>query len=235
MNSHMHKVFSTAIVVAVAGCAATPPPTLQTGPEAEVTVDGLVRVDNTVMALVWWKPDMDLTPYTKFMLGQVDVAYQRDPGNRRSSLGADATAGNYALTSQQMRNLKDVFHQSVVEALTEDDGYELTTEPGPDVLRLDAALIDLIVSVPTQQTGVRENTFTRSFGMVTLVLDLRDSQSGEILARGADRRDPTRERGSSGMVRVNMAFVRSDVKRMFDEWANLLREGLDGFRAVPGQ
>ena len=234
MNSHMHKVFSTAIVVAVAGCASTPPPTLQTGPDAEVSVDGLVRVDNAVVPVAYRKPDMDLTPYTRFMLAPVHVAYQKDPGGRRTSLGASATAGNYALTSSQMQNLKDVFHQSVVEALTKDDGYELTTEPGPDVLRIDAALVDLVVSIPTQQTGVREQTFTRSYGMVSLVLELFDSQSGEVLARGADRRDPTRDRAGS-MTRVNAAFVRSDVKRMFDSWAVLLREGLDAFRGMPGQ
>ncbi len=83
MNSHMRTVVSAGILVAATGCAATPPPTLQTGPDAEVSVDGLVRVDHSLVPIAYLKPDMNLTPYTRFMLDPVEVAYQRDPGNRR--------------------------------------------------------------------------------------------------------------------------------------------------------
>ena len=144
----MHKIFSTGILVAVAGCASTPtpPPTLQTGPDAEVTVDGLVRVDHAVVPVAYRKPDMDLSQYTRFMLDSVEVAYQRDPGNRRRSpMGGGGD--NFALSPSQMETLKGMFHEAVVEALTKDDGYELTTEPGPDVLRITASLIDLVVRV----------------------------------------------------------------------------------------
>ena len=225
----MYKVFSTGILVVVAGCASTPPPTLQTGPEAEVTVDGLVRVDNAVVPVAYRKPDMDLTPYTRFMLDPVEVAYQKDPGNRMRSGGA-GTNDNFALSPSQMETLKGMFREAVVAALTNDDGYELTTEPGPDVLRIAASLVDLVVRVPTQRDG-RQRNFTRSYGLVTPVLELRDSQSGEILARAADRRDPTRNT-SSGMAEVSPTFVRSDTRRLFQHWANLLRERLDAFRVM---
>ena len=229
MNSHICKVFSTRILVAMAGCAATPPPTLQTGPDAEVTVDGLVRVDNAVVPVAYRKPDMDLTPYTRFMLDPVEVAYQKDPGDRRRSEIAGAS-GNFALSPSQMETLKGMFREAVVEALTEDDGYELTTEPGPDVLRITAALIDLVVSVPTERGG-RQDVYTRSYGLVTLILELRDSQSGEIFARAGDRRDPTRDTSTS-LAQVSPTFVRSDTRRLFQHWADLLRERLDAFRVM---
>jgi hypothetical protein len=203
MNSLMHKVISTGMVVAAAGCASSPPPTLQTGPEAEVTVDGLVRVDNPVVAVAYRKPDLDLTPYTRFMLDPVEVAYQKDPGNVRRS-GYAGAGNNFALSTSQMESFRGRFQEAVVEALTEDDGYELTTEPA---------------------------VYTRSYGLVTLVLDLHDSQSGEILARAADRRDPTRDTSSS-LASVNTAMVRSDVNRLFRHWADLLRERLDAFREM---
>ena len=230
MNSHMRRVFWTGILVAVAGCAATPPPTLQTGPDAEVTFDGLVRVDNAVVPVAYRKPDMDLTPYTRFMLDPVEVAYQKDPGNRRQS-GVVGANDNFALSPSQMETLKGMFRDAVVAALTKDDGYELTTEPGPDVLRITAALVDLVVRVPTQRGGGRQRNFTRSYGLVTAVLELRDSQSGEILARAGDRGDPTRDT-SAGLAEVSPAFVRSDTRRLFQYWADLLRERLDAFRAM---
>ena len=62
------------------GCATTSsPPTIQSGPAAEVTVDGLHRVDNSVMEIGYMKPDVDLRGYTAIMLDPVTVAYQRDP------------------------------------------------------------------------------------------------------------------------------------------------------------
>jgi len=227
MSSLMHKVIWTGMVVAVAGCVSTPPPTLQTGPDAEVTVDGLVRVDNAVVPVAYRKPDMDLTGYTRFMLDPVEIAYQKDPGGvRRSGMGfADE---NFALSSSQMESLRGRFQETVIEALTQDGGYELTTEPAADVLRITASLIDLVVSVPTEMSG-RQDVYTRSYGLVSLILELRDSQSGEILVRAGDRRDPTRNT-SDRLAAVTPGLVRSDVDRLFRHWADLLRERLDAFR-----
>ncbi len=227
MKSTFHAALASGIIVAVAGCATAGPPTLQAGPDAEVTIDGLVRVDNAVVPVAFRKPDLDLSGYTRFMLDPVEIAYQKDPGNRtRSTMGG--SGGNFALTSSQMDNLREMFQESVVEALTEDDGYELVTEPGPDVLRVSAALIDLVVSVPTEGDVGRGRTFAASYGLVSLILELYDSESGEVLVRGGDRRDPTRT-GGRQLAEVNSTWVRSDVTRMFDHWANLLRERLDAF------
>ncbi len=229
MNSLMRGAFSIGVLVAVAGCASTPPPppTLQTGPDAEVTIDGLVRVDNAAVPVSYQKPDMDLEPYTRFMLDPVEVAYQKDPGSRRQT-GVAGADDNFALTPRQMENLRGGFQEAVVKALTENNGYELTTEPGPDVLRISASLLDLVVRVPTDRMG-RQRSYTRSYGLVSVILELRDSESGEILARAGDRRDPTRDTTSS-LAEVSPVFVRADTERLFRYWANLLRERLDALR-----
>ncbi len=64
---------SIAVVSAlvVAGCAQTP--TFQTGPEAEVTHDGLTKLYKTVMDSVWARTDIDLTSYSKVMFQGVGV------------------------------------------------------------------------------------------------------------------------------------------------------------------
>ncbi len=223
---------SAGVLAATTGCASAPPPTVQTGPNAEVTADGLHRVDNSVMALAWVKPDMDLRGYTRFMLDPVVVAYQRDPQGRRS--GTPGGNQNFALSPEQMENFRNMFREAVVAALTENDGYELVDAPAPDVLRITAELVDLVVRVPTDRSG-RDRTFARSYGEVTLLLELRDSQSGEIYARAADRRDPTTNPGGNSMREVSPTFVRADVQRLFDYWANLLRTRLNEIRAVGPQ
>ena len=227
---------SLVAVVAVgllAGCA-TPssgPPTIQTGPDAEVSVDGLYRVDNSVMALAYMKPDIDLRGYTALMIDPVDVAYQRDPQGRRSASGVGAGSSNFALSSSQMEDFKSWFQEAVVEALTSDGGYRIVDTPGPDVLRITAELLNLIVRIPTQASVGRSRTFASSYGEVTLVVEVRDSESGEILARAADRRDPTGNTGRD-LVEVWPGFVRGDTQRLFRYWAGLMRERLDELRAV---
>ncbi len=215
----------------LAGCAsASGPPTLQTGPDAEVTVDGLYRVDNSLAALAWMKPDMDLRGYTAIMLDPVAVAYQTDPRGRTSG-APGAGAANFALNANQMDNLKSWFQEAVVEALSGNDGYRIVDTPGPDVLRITAELIDLIVRIPTQGAATRGRTAVRSYGEVTLVLEARDSQSGTILARAADRQDPTGNRNQD-LVVVRPSLVRSQTRRLFEYWAGLLRERLDELRQV---
>ena len=216
----------------LAGCAsASGPPTLQTGPDAEVTADGLYRMDNSLVALAWMKPDVDLRGYTAIMIDPVTVAYQRDPQGRTRSLGPGDPRGNFALTPTQMENLKSYFGEAVTEALSGDGAYRIVDAPGPDVLRITAELIDLIVRIPTQTTSARGGMAVRSYGEVTIVLEVRDSQSGEILARAADRRDPTGN-SAGGFVSVRQSFVTNDVRRLFAYWAGLLRERFDQLREV---
>ena len=223
------SLLSLGAAAILAGCAsASGPPTLQTGPNAEVTVDGLYRVDNSLAALAWMKPDMDLRAYTAIMIDPVAVAYQRDPQGRTRS---DGSSNNFALNRTQMENLKSWFQEAVVEALSGDGAYRIVDAPGPDVLRITVELIDLIVRIPTQQVGGRSRVFARSYGEVTAVLEARDSQSGEILARAADRRDPTTG-GTQGMARVEAGMIRNDVRRLFRSWADILRESLDALREL---
>jgi len=89
-----------------------------------------------------------------------------------------------------------------------------------------------VVNVPTERAG-RQDVYTRSYGLVSLILELRDSESGEILVRAGDRRDPTRNTDVR-LAEVNPVYVRADVQRLFGYWANLLRERLDAFAGGEG-
>jgi hypothetical protein len=91
--------------------------------------------------------------------------------------------------------------------------------------------MDLEVRIPTDRPGGRGGMAVRSYGEVTLVVDLRDSQSGEILARAGDRRDPTRNTDMS-LARVETVFVKADTERLFNYWADLMRERLDELRGL---
>ena len=229
------SIVSLAAAGLLAGCASAPtergPMVLQTGPDAEVTVDGLYRVDNSIMQLAYMRPDLDLRGYTAIMLDDVEVSYQKDPRGRTRTLGVGDPNANFALSESQMADFKNVFNEAVVEALSRDGGYRIVDTPGPDVLRITAHLTDLIVRTPTQESAGSNQRAARSYGEVTLILEVRDSQTGDIMARAGDRVDPTGN-PNQDLVAVRPSMVRTQVRRMFEYWAGLLRESLDELRAV---
>ena len=65
MKSLLKTATTAGILVGLAGygataAAQTPPLTVQTGPDAEISVDGLHRVDNSGLDLAYVKPDLNL-------------------------------------------------------------------------------------------------------------------------------------------------------------------------------
>ena len=229
------SIVSLAAAGILAGCSSTPAPrgpiVLQTGPDAEVTFDGLYRVENSVVQLAYMRPDIDLRGYSAILLDDVEVSYQMDPRGRTRATGVGSTTENFALTEAQMADFKDRFREAVVEALSSGDGFRIADTRGPDVLRITAELMDLIIRIPTQRGANAQTGATRSYGEVTLVLEVRDSQTGDIMARAADRVDPTGN-PSGDLVSVQPAAVRTQVRRLFEYWAGLLRESLDELRGV---
>ena len=215
-----------ALAASLTACAGAPAPPPSIAPDAEPSIDGLYPVDNSILQYAEAKRDLDLASYDAFVLGPVEVAYKKDPTIRTPG----QQDSNFALSAQQMETLKETFREEIERALTQDDGYALVTEAGPNVLRLDAYLIDLVVRFDREATVGRNRQYTDSYGEVTMILELKDSESGEILARVADRRDPTRT--TYEVVEVRSTFVRSDVTRMFRHWGETLRERLDAVRAA---
>jgi len=213
-------------LLAVAGCASSGPQGPATiAASGEQSVDGLYLMENTAFQVAYAKENLDLSGYDAILPTNITVAYKKDPGGQmRNSFDA-----NYALSNTQMETLGNIFREEFREALTENDGYMIATEPGPRVLEITPYLIDLIVRFPTQMEG-REDSFVDSYGEVTMILELRDSQSKEILARVAERGDPTRS--TYELAEVNPSFVQADVRQMFRTWANLARERLDAVRTA---
>ena len=51
-------------------------PRVETGPDAEVTHDGLHRVERSTMDTAWVKPDLDLRPYRKLILKGAEMTFR---------------------------------------------------------------------------------------------------------------------------------------------------------------
>jgi hypothetical protein len=225
------SVLTTLILVSAAEISYSGKEQLAEGDEADVSYDGLHRIKKSVMDEAYVKPDIDLSGYTKIMIDPVAVSYKRKPPPPAASMRASGSRSNFALTEQQMEQLTLLFHEAFVEAMTKNSTWEVTETSGPDVLRIEAELIDLVVKVPTRPSTSQTHYFVSEIGEVTLVAELRDSQSREVLARVADR-SLIKTAGSGDFAYTTGVSARADVRRLFDAWANLIRNGLDQVREI---
>ena len=116
-----------------------------------------------------------------------------------------------------------VVHEEFVKELEKSSTYQVASGPGADVLRVKPRVLDLYMNAPDVGPA-RSRTLVSSAGEMTLVADLADSTSGQVLARVADQRDA----GKGGrMYLVNGKVNEEEARKIAAGWAQILRKALD--------
>ncbi len=208
-------IAATIVVSPVApALAATPPETW----------DNLVEVQTRKFELVYLAPGADFRGFTKVMLDPTEIAFHRNFARdfNRNATGISNRIQDSdirRMTTEAREGFERVFRQAYESA-----GYQVVTEPAPDVLRVRTAVLDLFVTAPDLRTPGRSRSYSRDAGRATLVLEVRDSVSGAILGRAVDRRI-VGDMGSMGGLR-NSATNRGDFERTFRTWAQRSVDGL---------
>ncbi|MDJ0751803.1 MAG: DUF3313 family protein [Woeseiaceae bacterium] len=195
-------------VLVVTSSAWAKKPVIDTSDSSQMTIDGLYPVVHSRLDEAFAKPDLDLSEYAKVMIATPDIAYRK-----RSS----------ELSDEQAVRMIRYFHEAVTAEL-EDGGYSLVETAGTDVLLIEANIVDLMINRPTEPSIGRTTVFTATSGEMTLIGELKDSTSGEILARFADRNRPRSYWSQSTVV-----SEWSEVRRAFKFWAGILGDRLNAF------
>jgi len=215
LRKHLVLPFVAALAaIVIAGCATT-----QRGP---AEWDGLVRQPNTRLDAVFLRPDAEIPSYTSIILAPATVQFARnwDPNRGGRNMSRRLDAGDITAIKESLATmLGDTFREELAAG-----GYQVVTEPGPDTLLVIPAIVDLYITAPDTMTAGRSRTYTANSGRMTLVLELRDSVTGETLARVVD--------GQSGrnigiMTITNRTTNTADARRAIRTWAQALRNGLD--------
>lgn len=217
----MKKITTIAALAFVVGCS--PQPTIQTGPDAETTFDGLVRIDNARFSNAWVDPDVDLTAYNKIIPGGAEFQFrnvQKTTGTTR----ARSNETEFWISDTNKQRLIDTVSEVFADELSRSEHFTLAEEAGPDTVIIVGALHDIVSRVPPDQVG-RGEVWLDSVGEATLIIQIADSLSGEVIFRAVDRRAAD---GAGGqMIRGNSAQTWGEVRRWARRWATRLREGLD--------
>jgi hypothetical protein len=211
------------IALALAGC--TSQPTVQTGPNAEVSFDGLHKIDNSAFHDAWADPDADWGRYDQFIGGEAFFEYRAVKKTAKySNHRPPASTDEFYIDEKSRERLTKEVTEIFTEELAKSERFTRTEEPGQNVLVIRGGLHDIVSRTPPELI-TRGEIYIRSFGEATLVLEVVDSMSGEVLARAVERR----EAGSSAsMVAANTVTTWAEVRRLTRRWAVTLRKGLDG-------
>ncbi|MDH3518937.1 MAG: DUF3313 domain-containing protein [Myxococcales bacterium] len=194
-----------------------------------VTADGLHRIRSTRLNAVYLRPGSSFAGYDRILFDPVTVSYKRPP---RKPTAANRDRGNFALPPADMERMKQLFQQAFEAEISKSEVFALADAPGPNVLRIAGHIVDLVVDAPPQRGS--ERSFVLKAGEMTLVLDVRDSETGEPLARVADRRAVQPASGGPGSLYYSTApRTWGEVERRFRLWAAILREGLDTLKDLP--
>ena len=219
----MKNLMLVLLSLLIVACASAPP-ALQTGPGAEYTFDGLVRVDNSRFRDAWADPEVDFSQYNKVMSGGATFQFRavsKTAGRTSVSRGSQR---DYWISDANRDKLVDTVSGIFREELIKAQGWEAAEEVGPDVLILRGELLDIVSFVPPEMIG-RGEIYLSSFGEATLVVEGIDSMSGEVVFRAVDRR-AIEPRGNT-MIRASTVTTWSEVRRVARRWATILREGLE--------
>jgi len=201
-------------VLAAALCAACANDTSTRA--AEVTHDGLERVAGSKVERAWVKPGVNFSQYTEVSLLDCFVSFRR---NWRMNHPGVRTRDMERIKSALSEEFRKVFTEELANG-----GYPVITETDDHVLLIRPAIIDLDVAAPQTNSGGRSDSFTASPGVMTLVIELYDSVSNEILARAIDRR---RARNVGNIQWTTSGTNREAARKILSRWADLLVSRLD--------
>ncbi len=187
-------------------------PFLATGADAEVTEDGLHRVDQSIMDATWVRPDLDLSDYTRIFFLPTTVEFReiRD-GARVARIGDSASY--FDIDEGRQVRFRERWAQVLYEDLSEVETYEMFDTVGRDVLLIQGRLIDVASGVPPDAAASVATTILYPWE-AAIVLELRDSMSDEVLSRTVDRRR------MEGLI--DAAAVEALTVTMLRRWSRLL-------------
>jgi hypothetical protein len=194
---------SLVAVVVLAGCASTPPP------RSGFLVDYPdLKPDPGNPQLLWWeKPDFDWKRYHKLMIDPVVMYY-------------DPKAKNQEIRPDDLNRLADAFRDVVIAELG--NSYPVVNTPGRDVLRVRAAITEIIpASLAVNVVTTLVAFVPLDMGGAAIEAEFIDSMTNERVAAMVERKLGTPFDLKSGFTSLGHA------RASFKSWAAELKRALE--------
>lgn len=176
---------------------------------------GLVRIKPKSVDAAFLLPGADFRGYTKVMIDPPEVAFRKDwMRNMNKSPGRRVTqADAEQIVAAARSGFAGIWEEAFRKA-----GYEIVTAPGPDVLRISPAIVELYINAPDTKSAGRTTTYTVEAGEAALALQVRDADTGATLGYAYDQR---RTRSSGSARWTTSVSNRADFGELFRQWAGI--------------
>lgn len=189
-------------VLLIAGCS-----TMKTPKSGFLEDYSEFRVDPKDKSLFWYeKEGVNWKRFRKLMIDPVVVYFHPDARNR-------------AIDPKELKKLTGYFRETVVREL--EDEYPIVNAPGPDVLRVRAAITDVIPVKPiTNILTVAAIGIPLDMGGAAIEAEFLDSETGERLGAVVDMKLGT-------PLDINGFTSLGHAKTAFRQWAKELKQALN--------
>ena len=197
------------LILSVHGCAAQSPGAIS----STVNYEGLAEVSKPYFDVAQVRPEADFSGYDGVIVNAPELAFRMP----------DRTQEQFPLDGDQKRRFQEVLAQAFSLEFSNLANLDLKDQPGPSVLELTVRVENITATVSSGQSP-RLGFALGAVGEATLILELHDSESGEILARGVDTRAV---QGAAVRQGREMLTRWEDIEKLCSRWASMARARLD--------
>ena len=186
----------------------------------------LVQVKSKRLDQVYLLPGTDFKAYRKVMIDATQVSFAKNfLKDTNSSRGISSGKISDGEAQQVLAEARKGF-SDIIASTFKNAGIEVVTTPGPDVLWLTPAVINLYVNAPAAGSSATR-TYAVSAGQATFVLAVRDSATGALIGMVIDKRETRSAVGAP--VLVNGVVNRQEFEVLVQRWAQI---SVKGFKAL---
>lgn len=194
---------------------------------AEVSFDGLVKLERGLFKESWVDLDVDFLQYTKIIL--VDPYFEfRAVKRTASGTGRIPNQRRFYISDPDRQKLIETVAAVLKEEYAKSEHFTIVDKPGPDVAIIEVGILDIVSRVPPRMIG-RGEIYLSSVGDATLVVEMKDSLSQETIFRGVERKSAGQK--DAEMARATTVTTWAEVQRLAGRWAVKMREGLDAIHS----
>ena len=194
----------------------------------ETSIEGLTLVEKDRRGEIYADPDADWSEFSQIQLQPATVSFRKNW--KRDQNRYDP----FKVKNQDIEKIKsglsDLFHDVFTEELSANGGYTMTESTGTDVMNIKPRIVDLDIAAPDTMRAGRSSSYTEQAGRMTLMLEIYDSLSGDLIAKVSHRQDAPRY----GFIQWTTSVSNNaEARRMLQKWASALRVRLDEARNRP--
>lgn len=182
--------------------------------------DGLTQVPAKNVDYLYLRPGADFRDYKAIILDPPEVAFrknwQKEMNRSRKGLSRVSDSDLRHAIDEAQGKVRTSFEKKFKET-----GFQIVSAPADNALRVFVGIANVDVTAPEADSAGRSRTYAEQAGHGTLVIEVRDSLSGELLGRAVDH-DLA---GDNFVMLRNSVSNWADFEQMFNDWATISAKG----------